>query len=138
MLLTSACYFILASYTFVQGKCFMVCCTVETAKRYKTQILTCIVLFSILESIGLVLSLIYSFKADGGSLLVMTLLVHVIWAGATICLAYLNYKTACSVHTAVLNFHDFLINYRQTPRSKILRRHLPSMDAVVEEESRYE
>ena len=35
----------------------------------------------------------------------------------------------------MLVYHDFLIEYRQTPRSKILRKHLPSMEAVVEEES---
>lgn len=38
----------------------------------------------------------------------------------------------------MIAYHDFLIEYRQTPRSKILRKHLPSMDAVVEEESKYE
>jgi hypothetical protein len=35
----------------------------------------------------------------------------------------------------MLEFHDFLIEYKQTPRSKILRRHLPKLDAVVEEDS---
>ena len=38
----------------------------------------------------------------------------------------------------MLVYHDFLIEYRQTPRSKILRKHLPLMEAVVEEESKYE
>ena len=38
----------------------------------------------------------------------------------------------------MLEFHDFLVAYKQTPRSKILRRHLPKLDAVVEEDSNLE
>ena len=38
----------------------------------------------------------------------------------------------------MLAFHDFLVAYKQTPRSKILKRHLPKLDAVVEEDSRLE
>ena len=34
-----------------------------------------------------------------------------------------------------MKFHDFLIYYKQTPRTKLLRRHLPDMEAVVEESS---
>ena len=37
-----------------------------------------------------------------------------------------------------MKFHDFLIYYKQTPRTKLLRRHLPDMEAVVEESSQYE
>jgi len=38
-------------------------------------------------------------------------------------------------YTNLLAFHDFLIDYRQTPRSKMLKRHMPEMEAVVEEAS---
>ena len=48
------------------------------------------------------------------------------------------YKTATLCETNLLVFHQFLLDYRQTPRSKILRRHLPTLDAVVEEESCFE
>lgn len=35
----------------------------------------------------------------------------------------------------MLEFHDYLIEYRLTPRSRILRKHLPQMSMVIEEES---
>ena len=35
----------------------------------------------------------------------------------------------------MLRFHDYLIQYRLTPRSRILRKHLPKMAMVLEEES---
>jgi len=39
-----------------------------------------------------------------------------------------------ALHT-ILEFHDYLISYRLTPRSRILRKHLPRMTMVIEEES---
>lgn len=39
---------------------------------------------------------------------------------------------------SILAFHDYLINYRLTPRSRIMRKHLPKMSMVMEEESQYE
>ena len=35
-------------------------------------------------------------------------------------------------------FHEYLVNYRLTPRSRILRKHMPKMDAIVEQESAME
>ena len=35
----------------------------------------------------------------------------------------------------MIKFHDYLIEYRLTPRSRILRKHLPKMEMVLEEES---
>ena len=35
----------------------------------------------------------------------------------------------------MIKFHDYLIEYRLTPRSRILRKHLPKMEMVMEEES---
>ena len=35
-------------------------------------------------------------------------------------------------------FHDYLISYRLTPRSRIMRKHLPKLSMVMEEDSTYE
>ena len=35
-------------------------------------------------------------------------------------------------------FHEYLVNYRLTPRSRILRKHMPKMEAIVEQESAME
>lgn len=46
----------------------------------------------------------------------------------------MNRKVKSSLNT-MLEFHDYLIEYRLTPRSRILRKHLPKMTMVIEEES---
>lgn len=45
-----------------------------------------------------------------------------------------------SVHleTTAVEFHNFLTAHRQTPRSKIMKKHQPNLDLVMEEESNYE
>ena len=58
--------------------------------------------------------------------------------GAPLLLIYQTKKQSQKLAKSVLEFHDFLIGYRQTPRSKLLKRHLPSLDAIVEEPSVYE
>ena len=35
-------------------------------------------------------------------------------------------------------FHEYLVNYRLTPRSRILRKHMPKLDAIIEQESAME
>lgn len=67
--------------------------------------------------------------------IVVVSICRIIWS-ALLCYCYWYIrKAAATCKLKMLLFHDFLIEYRQTPRSKILRRHLPSMDAVVEEAS---
>lgn len=47
-------------------------------------------------------------------------------------LTYLKVKKALNI---MLQFHDYLIEYRLTPRSRVLRKHLPKMTMVLEEDS---
>ena len=35
----------------------------------------------------------------------------------------------------MIKFHDYLIEYRLTPRSRVIRKHLPKLSMVLEEES---
>ena len=50
------------------------------------------------------------------------------------CFVVANRLTAKAL-ASMLVFHDYLISYRLTPRSRILRKHLPKMTMVLEEES---
>lgn len=38
----------------------------------------------------------------------------------------------------MLAFHDFLVEYKQTPKSKMFKRHIPQMSGIAEEASFYE
>lgn len=48
------------------------------------------------------------------------------------------YRQAKKTLAIMIQFHDYLIQYRLTPRSRILRKHLPKMATVFEEESNCE
>ena len=50
-------------------------------------------------------------------------------------LIFMAYSMSKGTLKTMLEFHDYLINYRLTPRSRILRKHLPRMTMVIEEES---
>lgn len=64
--------------------------------------------------------------------------IHLFWGVGVVVLSRYTWALSMRYKFAVLTFHDFLINYKSTPRSKILRKHMPNMDAVVEEASIYE
>lgn len=47
-------------------------------------------------------------------------------------------RSSIRLETTAVQFHNFLTAHRQTPRSKIMKKHKPIMDLVMEEESNYE
>jgi len=65
-------------------------------------------------------------------------LLHGLILATTSVVMFLTYRQCKSCEVSALAFHDFLIDYKATPRSKLLRKHMPSMEAVVEEASFYE
>ena len=48
---------------------------------------------------------------------------------------FILYRKVKTAVVTMIKFHDYLIEYRLTPRSRILRKHLPKMSMVLEEES---
>lgn len=53
-------------------------------------------------------------------------------------LFFMTHKLSKNALETMFKFHDYLVNYRLTPRSRILRKHLPRMTMVIEEESDYD
>jgi hypothetical protein len=68
-------------------------------------------------------------------LIVFTCVVFIVADVIQVGLMFLFFRQTSICEKALIEFHDFLINYKQTPRSKILRKHLPNLSAVVEEDS---
>ena len=60
---------------------------------------------------------------------------QVIFYGLELFAFMLTYRKVSATLTTMLKFHDYLIEYRLTPRSRVLRKHLPKMTMVLEEES---
>ena len=45
----------------------------------------------------------------------------------------LTYKYTKKALKVMISFHDYLVTYRLTPRSRVLRKHLPVLTMVIEE-----
>jgi len=69
---------------------------------------------------------------------VSLVVIHALILTMTSFFLIITYRRCESCIITATAFHDFLIDYKATPRSKLLRRHLPNLEAVVEEASFYE
>lgn len=63
----------------------------------------------------------------GGGAIVAGVVIHLVVGILSIFFARHTWSKSNELADATLKFHDFLINYKSTPRSKILRRHLPEL-----------
>ena len=63
------------------------------------------------------------------------ILIQVIFYFLELLAFIVTYRKVKKSLDIMLQFHDYLIEYRLTPRSRILRKHLPKMTMVLEEES---
>jgi hypothetical protein len=68
-------------------------------------------------------------------LITITLVLVAISDGLQVSLLVLMYRQAERCERSATEFHDFLLSFRQSPRSKILRKHRITLPAVVEEAS---
>ena len=68
----------------------------------------------------------------------LSAIFELIFASLGACFFYVAYLLSKRTLETMLEFHDYLIDYRLTPRSRILRKHLPRMTMVIEEESDYD
>ena len=78
------------------------------------------------------------FLSNSTAAMVTGIIIHLLIGILTVLFARWTWAKAKDLADSTLQFHDFLINYKSTPRSKILRRHLPELQAVVEEASDFE
>ena len=67
--------------------------------------------------------------------ILMTVTLQLLVVFSEIMLFALTYRIVRRIFDTMMEFHDYLIAYRLTPRSRILRKHLPKMTMVLEEES---
>jgi hypothetical protein len=135
MVLTSF-YIILSLTPFIQGRYLAFTCTVNNSSKIAKSFKYICVGFIVNGFISLIISIVY-FNGYGKAMTI-SIILRLLWIILTIYIIYQTYKSALLCFIKILTYHDFLINYKQTPRSKILRRHLPEMDAVVEEASIFE
>ncbi len=90
-----------------------------------------------LFALSLLIYILYLYQSSPGFIMItltLVLVTDVLQVG----LLFFVYKQAQSCERLMIEFHDFLLSYRQSPRSKILRRHRTTLEAVVEEESNAE
>ena len=88
-------------------------------------------------SVILLLTGIYTFTGGAG-FVCLSLLFTLIFDALQLAVVFFYRRLAIKSEESFLTFHDFLIDYRASPRTKMLKRHKPNLDMVIEEESRYE
>ena len=65
----------------------------------------------------------------------MSILIQLVFYTGEALAFLVTYRQISAALKKMIEFHDYLIQYRLTPRSRILRKHLPKMQMVLEEES---
>ena len=134
LLLLLDCIFIFLSVLQILiGKFFAKNFTVNLVPKIAKIVIISWVLFCVVALLTTTFELI-AFKGPT----IWLLLIHAcVFCGISILMG-LDIRTNKRTARTAKAFHDFLLDFRQTPRSKMLRRHLPVLEAVVEENSAFE
>ena len=113
---------------------------VNTSKTIRSCAIHHLIAFSIVSLCFFVINIIYlitNVKDMQISPYILSGFLIVIIAVQTIVFV-LFYKLADQSVTQMLKFHEYLVNYRLTPRSRIMKKHMPKMEAIYEQESAFE
>lgn len=93
---------------------------------------TFIIFFCVTQDVELTVTTDKNLQRNSVIIAIALQLVAYILETLVFVLVYRKSKTA---YNTMIQFHDYLIQYRLTPRSRILRKHLPKMATVYEEGS---
>lgn len=126
----------MALFPFILGKFNDKICTVNSTAKVMKLININSILFIAIAVLSIITTGLYLIKYIFP--MSISILFHVIWGASTYFYSRFTFQASKEFNEAVLAFHDFLINYKSTPRSRMLRKHLPKMDAVVEVASQFE
>lgn len=127
---------ILSTFPVFLERLFNSTCTVESIRVIQACLHVGIYLVMLVSICATILASFCLKDLQNTSIIVAC--IHIMWAALLSTASYQTWRSARQSYLAMIEFHDFLIEYRQTPRTRLLRRHLPEMEAVVEEESKYE
>ena len=127
---------------FVLGKTLEINYTINYILRVQKWLKVGLILLGFVFCLTVALDAILFGDLDNGvqnwSLYLYLLVVHGLIFTASFLLYQQTMQRARMCHRTALTFHDFLINYKATPRSRLLRKHMPQMEAIVESQSQFE
>ena len=127
-------YMLICFMLFLMGRFLQTTSSIKNSKACEDSYNVMLLVFLIYALVGIMVDVLY-YKGLSRSLYLIMGLIHVTIYILTLVLLCQTYGAQKRLTVAMKALHDFLIEYRQTPRSKLLRRHLPNMTVVVEEES---
>ena len=119
---------------FMLGLYFKRVCKVKTSIFVTKSLRWIVIILTGTFAFGFLLYFMYLSKSSPG-LISITLVLVTVSDVLQVGLLILIYRQAERCERSMTEFHDFLLSYRQSPRSKILRKHRTTLSAVVEEES---
>lgn len=123
-MLVTVMFIVLASLPFLLDQYLKHLCTVNSTLRvaHILKISSDVLLVS--QLLQLLFTILY-LSGSGVGAVFMGIGIHLVWGTGAVIFSRITWTLTVRCNIAVLAFHDFLINYKSTPRSKILRRHLP-------------
>ena len=107
---------------------------VNTSKTIRSCALHHLIVFSIVSLAFFVINIIYfvvNVENPGKSPFVLVGIMLVLMAVQASLFTFF-FKLADGSVKQMMQFHEYLVSYRLTPRSRILRKHMPKMDAILE------
>lgn len=115
---------------------------VDTMRKVNKTSLYCLLGFAIANTVHVGIVIVFSaletFSGSSDKILaaqVVAILIQLMISSGALFFFVVLYKKTGECLKTMLEFHDYLIQYRLTPRSRILRKHLPRMTMVLEEDS---
>ena len=67
--------------------------------------------------------------------IIITIVLQMLFFGLQFLAFFTVRRKVKNLLELMIKFHDYLIEYRLTPRSRVIRKHLPKLSMVLEEES---
>ncbi len=142
LILTTSCVLIITSVPWILSVNLSYYTRIETATKIIRNLYYCQVGLGLALVVSFVVAIVFlasfGYQSELAPVIVVVSIFRILWSALLSYCYWTTRRAATNCKVQMIVYHDFLIEYRQTPRSKILRKHLPSMEAVVEEESRYE
>ena len=135
-LLPQIVFFVTCSILCIFSALLFAYCTVNYSMKLSHVMYCARVVFGVVGAVSLIIDFAY-FAGSYWFVYVVVVIEHGLITSLMIHLTTRHFQLLRDLYSVVLTYHNFLIEYRQTPVQKY-RRHLPTMDVIYEVESAYE
>ena len=134
-------FIMISVFPFLFGRCLTISATVNFTRKLPTALLVNFIMLAVNSLVAIVMDSVYFGAAKNPGLAIfMLLLVHCVILACFVPLMIVTLRCSAEVAKQTLIFHDYLIEYRATPKGKLKlnNKHIAPMEVIAEEDSIYE